>query len=369
MKAAYWISLLFLFSLAHTEIQSAPSLLTDIDLKSYGWQVWGDGPSAEPLLPRSVDFAADGSLWVGYPSEPTKGLIERSTTRPHHLHLLHLSPEGSILASCSLDIPSWYSVMLSTNALDGVTIASIGDNDGALDTLFTVLAPNCKVKSEWSPPKAIKISRLWSTPDHSKLYIELRNHEISMMSSEDLSIGRSMHIAETSRIIGFGNEMAALSQQAPSGRCWMDTVSRVSIVHGETTAWTSALCSEFSLLDDTHLLIMNRPWEKRRTLQLLDSTGSRIGGYIFPKETEVSLVMPAGPQSAPRVVVEVQGSKSHAHIDVIDLLGQCRLLNVPMALGSPINSFALRQDGMRLALLYEDHLKIYGLPKQTEVSH
>lgn len=343
-----------------------PRPVLQIDLQAHGWQANRDLVNGS-VLPYTMDFADDGSLWLAFPSEPSKPLQSRNAPSESAGKVLHIAVDGKVLEECNTGAQRWGLLRLFARRTDGYTLEMA-------DKLVTYDA-HCQQRAVYPTDTR---SAFVPSPDRTRLYTRTRDNHVLVLNADSLSLEKTLNLPDTAGRdqVLFGDQLIVFPTTVPRKGCWQTEFSRMAIATGQVTPWVTLECARFNLLGDEHVIHTNA--KGNGSLDITGETGAPTLKYTPPHNTYLDPATLDGtpiasPQSL-RVVEELIEAKGrHPSLDMsgkflgreivlLDMHTGTALLTVKIPLGTHNYAYALSRDGQGLAVLLNSQLSVYRVP-------
>lgn len=344
----------------------APQTTVQTDLQNHGWKA-DRAVLNGSWLPYTIDFADDDSLWVAFPTEPSKGLQSRNTPSEYKGKVLHIGPSGEVLGECSTVTSQWDSLRLFAQRTDGFTLDTV-------DKLISYDA-HCKQRAVYPTDDRTGVS---PSPNRALLYTRTRDNHVHVLNGDSLAVVRELDLPESvhRNQVLFGDQLVIYPVTIPTKDCWQSQFSKVEVTSGRTVGWVSIECASFNLLGDDHIVYSNRGGDG--PLQIIGGTERGGAEYKPPHNAHIDLSVLGGvPVASPaslRVAEELIEAKGrHPSLDMsgkfvgrdivlLDMGMGTALLTVKVPMHSLSYAYALSRDGKKFAVLLDSHLTIYTVP-------
>jgi hypothetical protein len=210
----------------------APRTTLQTDLHSHGWKT-DRGVLHGSWLPYTIDFADDDSLWVAFPTEPSKGLQSRHAS--YAGKVLHVASSGEVVGECNTGTLQWSSLRLFAQRTDGFTLDTA-------DKLISYDA-GCKQRSIYPTDDRTGVS---PSLNRALIYTRTRDNHVHVLNGDSLVVIRELNLPESvhRNHVLFGNRLIMYPVTIPTKGCWQSQFSRMEVATGKGDPWlTIAMCA------------------------------------------------------------------------------------------------------------------------------
>lgn len=340
-------------------LSTASAQTVQIDLVPLGWVSPGSNASGQPVLYNALAFASDDSLWLLYPNEANPHLIPRGQPE-HSAGILHLSPVGSVLRNCRINIPEWFRTQVFISAADQLIVQA--------NTTFQLLGAECEVVHTVTLADTHPLRSYIST-DRDKLFVVTSEEKLIALDTNTLrtlfEIAIPVGVRAGEYTVAQDAAAYSASERAVKG-CEANTVVRQDLKTQVVTPWIELQCSDFVILTD-HLLLAKRRDSEGETLSMVNDQGEVELSFRTPPasfiDTPAFFLREAAGTSSNRIVEHFFFKKGEAvSAAVLDLSKDQLLAQIRIDSPGPIFSTALSTDGRRLAIYSGSKVEIHQLP-------
>jgi hypothetical protein len=340
---------------------------TTINLSSYGG---GKLPKGLFLLDRHLVLLPDHSLWVAFPTNVQQGLLTRGGATPYDLRFLHLSPTGTVLAQCTLNLPDRPSgVDLFVHEAEGFTVH-------AGNSLLS-FANDCKPIATLALPE---LADVYQSLDRKALVITAVGANIQVLKADTLKEIKRIPLPDGVRFeIDAGAFQSSIwnslivvrDHKSPGTSCYANQqdLTNPAIVK----EWRSFYCPNeiMRAYGDTNVIAAN--WYAQEPNIAVSGSGvKRV--FFIPEDNQIDTStfrdLSAFAPDVNRFAVFMYDRKRtwfgqnrivSEHIAVIDLATQKTLLSVPIEEYSSLSACSITEDGKLFAVMNGFDVSVYHL--------
>jgi hypothetical protein len=340
---------------------------TMINLSSYGG---GKLPKGLFLLDRHLVLLPDHSLWVAFPTNVQQGLLTRGGATPYDLRFLHLSPTGTVLAQCTLNLPDRpLGVALFVHEGEGFTLHA--------GNALISFASDCKPIATLALPE---LADVYQSVNRKALVITAVGANIQVLNADTLKEIKRIPLPEGVRFeIAGGAFQSSLwnslivvrDNEAPGTLCYANRqdLTNPTIVK----EWRSFYCpiEIMRAYGDTNVIAANSDVQEPNIA--VSGSGAKRVFFVPDDNTIDTSAFRDRSASAPavnRIAVFLYDRKRTwlvekivaEHIAVIDLATQKTLLSVPVEEYDPLSACSITEDGKHFAVMSGWNVNVYHLP-------
>jgi hypothetical protein len=339
-----------------------PQPAFQVDLQSHGLQSNRDLQNGS-VLPYTMDFASDGSLWVAFPTEPSKPLPSRGESLEYGGKVLRIGSNGEAVQQCDTGPQRWNRLRLFAQSTDGFT----------LETANKLVAYDAHCNQRAVYPTDGRVAFVPS-PDRSRLYTKTRENRVLVLSSDNLNLEKTLQLPDTvgrNRVL-FGDHVLAYPVTIRTKSCWQSQFSKVDVSTGQTTPWETIDCARFNLLGDDHIVYSESGGDA--PLRITGGSTTYNPPHDFHLDLSVVDGLPVESSESLRIVEELIEMKGrHPSLDMsgkfvgrsivlLDMRTGTALLTVKVPMDSEAYAYALSRDGKTFAVLLNSKLAVYRVP-------